>query len=359
MHTTLLSWAVSTEAWLSSLYFIKPWQYPPRQRMLFYIVSNLWSIHRGLVSLGMLFYIKSSLGMLFYNFFRGTWKLQVPQAAVERVYILAQVVSTQKFAKFSFQQFRKNNLIHRRRRCHDDDHRSQKDYDFCPDNNPRPGYYNAFHEAQFEWCIARDRQHYAEKANKKVRSKYKPVWGMRVETPSAWATVFFYYLEKFKENQWQAFSDTFAPRLYDSYNHCPCAKPAHVPAAWPSPGPWPDSKCPKTVEVGCSCQEKKNLLAQDSHWRNSRNTNDRDSGNTKARLSVHWQAQCHAKWQGGGREFQPIAGFEPILLHLLRLATTTKPWVLITLPKKKGQRVVIFRNLKTIFCVQDCHSRIA
>ena len=40
-----------------------------------------------------------------------------------------------------------------------------------------------------------------------------------------------------------------ALRLYNVYNH------AHVPGPhmWPSPGPGQDSKCSKTVEVGCSC----------------------------------------------------------------------------------------------------------
>ena len=46
---------------------------------------------------------------------------------------------------------------------------------------------------------------------------------------------------------------TFALRLYNSYNH------AHVPYQhmWPSLGPWPNSKCSKTVEVGCARQELK------------------------------------------------------------------------------------------------------
>ena len=47
----------------------------------------------------------------------------------------------------------------------------------------------------------------------------------------------------------------FAPRLrvYNRYDH------AHAPGphVWPSPGPGPDSKCFKTVEVRCSCLELK------------------------------------------------------------------------------------------------------
>ena len=32
---------------------------------------------------------------------------------------------------------------------------------------------------------------------------------------------------------------------------------SHAPGQQPSPGSWPDSKCSKTVEVGCSCQKVK------------------------------------------------------------------------------------------------------
>ena len=56
-----------------------------------------------------------------------------------------------------------------------------------------------------------------------------------------------------RKNNGQAFLGTFAPRLYNFYTH------AHAPGQhmWQSPGPEPDSKCSKTVEVGCSCQELK------------------------------------------------------------------------------------------------------
>ena len=40
--------AVSTEAWHSILYLITPWQYPPRLGMFFYILSRFGSIRPGL-----------------------------------------------------------------------------------------------------------------------------------------------------------------------------------------------------------------------------------------------------------------------------------------------------------------------
>ena len=75
-----------------------------------------------------------------------------------------------------------------------------------------------------------------------------PVWGVRVEKPLMWAVVFKYF-RQFKEKQWPSTLVIFAPRLYNCYNH------SHAPGPhmWPSPGPGPDSKCPKTVSVGCSC----------------------------------------------------------------------------------------------------------
>ena len=51
--------AVSSEAWHAILYLIMPWQYHPRLCMLFYILSRLGSISRGL-----LFYILSRLGSI-------------------------------------------------------------------------------------------------------------------------------------------------------------------------------------------------------------------------------------------------------------------------------------------------------
>ena len=42
------AFAVSAEAWHAILYLVAPWQYLPRLGMLFYILSRLGSIRRGL-----------------------------------------------------------------------------------------------------------------------------------------------------------------------------------------------------------------------------------------------------------------------------------------------------------------------
>ena len=55
-----------------------------------------------------------------------------------------------------------------------------------------------------------------------------------------------------RKNNGQAPLVTFAPRLYNCYNHAGVPGP-HM---WPSPGPGPDSKSCKTVEVGYSLRVK-------------------------------------------------------------------------------------------------------
>ena len=60
--------------------------------------------------------------------------------------------------------------------------------------------------------------------------------GVRVEKPSLWAIIFKFF-RQIKENKWQSTFVIFS---------------LHAPGL-PSPGsgPWPYSKCSKTVEVGC------------------------------------------------------------------------------------------------------------
>ena len=66
--------------------------------------------------------------------------------------------------------------------------------------------------------------------------------------PHCWP-LFSSILKNSRKTMGQAPFVTFAPRLYKSdYNHY---NHAHAPGLhmWPSPGPWPDSKCSKTAEV--------------------------------------------------------------------------------------------------------------
>ena len=77
-------------------------------------------------------------------------------------------------------------------------------------------------------------------------------WGLK--NPLAWPS-FFKYFRQFKEKQRPSTFVTFALRIYNSYNHAHA--PGSSPSLWPSPGPWPDSKCSKTVEVRYWCYELK------------------------------------------------------------------------------------------------------
>ena len=131
---------------------------------------------------------------------------------------------------------------------------------------------------------------------------------------------FFSIFDNSRKTNGRAFSGQTALRLYTSYNHCPCARPAHEAES----GPWPNSKCSNSVEVECSflrlklCQRRR----RDRHWRNSRKTNYKELSNTKARVSVHWRAKSHAEWPRGGKEFQHPARIKPVSLYGTRLTAT-------------------------------------
>ena len=42
-----------------------------------------------------------------------------------------------------------------------------------PDDDPSPGFYHAYREAEFNYIMARDRQKYAEEKYEKLKGKYK------------------------------------------------------------------------------------------------------------------------------------------------------------------------------------------
>ena len=131
---------------------------------------------------------------------------------------------------------------------------------------------------------------------------HKSVWRMRVEKPQVWATAVFFIVSKIQ-------GKTMA-KPFQALKITASAPGQHM---WPNPGPWPNSKCSKTVEVGCSCSELKS-----------------------ARVSTLTGslAQCHAKWPRGSREFHHPAGIEPEQPYSLLLTLTTKAWVLVCLQKK-------------------------
>ena len=142
--------------------------------------------------------------------------------------------------------------------------------------------------------------------------------GVRVTKSWAWL-LFFQYFWQFKGKTLLSLLRYFcSDMLYNGYNH------AHVSGQhmWLSPCPCPNSKCSKTMEVGCSgfnCYITTNKIGE------------REKGskhnNIKVQVSVHWMAQCHAKWPRGCRAFRHPAGIEPVLPYSLQLALTTQPRV--------------------------------
>ena len=115
-----------------------------------------------------------------------------------------------------------------------------------------------------------------------------------------------------RKNNGHAFSGTFAPWLYNSNNHCPCARPVQCAVTcalymWPSPGPLPDSKCSKTVEVRCSYKSK-TLSARDG---------------IRERKIIESTAIFVS------------AILEPMLLDSLWLVFTTELWVCIDMRNKR------------------------
>ena len=89
--------------------------------------------------------------------------------------------------------------------------------------------------------------------------------GMIFEKLSALATVF----SSFPTIQWGKKGQHFEAPFFRGYTIAIII--AHAPGAhMPSAGPWPYSKCSKTVEFGCWCWEFETLSARDRHWRNSR-----------------------------------------------------------------------------------------
>ena len=118
---------------------------------------------------------------------------------------------------------------------------------------------------------------------------------------------------------------------------------------WLSPGLWPDSKCSTTV-VGCSCSELKPCQHEIANLQLTKSK-------TTNLMETHWRVQ--QKWPRGCREFQHLAGVEPILPYSLRFTLSTEPSVFIDLSKKHSTSLIIFSSLDPIFCMQDCHCLIA
>ena len=102
------------------------------------------------------------------------------------------------------------------------------------------------------------------------------LWEWGLKNPQR-ESLFFIIFDISSRNNGQAFSGTFAPRLYNSYNHrqCPCARPAHVaesgPRAWQSHTP----SAPKKWKTGSQMfmLRVKTLSVRDRHWGNQMEKN--------------------------------------------------------------------------------------
>ena len=69
---------------------------------------------------------------------------------------------------------------------------------------------------------------------------------------------------------------------------------------WQSQGPWPGSKCSKTVEVGCSYSELKPCQGEIA------------IDEIQERKIIESEAICYAKWLLCCRRIQHHAGIEPM-----------------------------------------------
>ena len=76
---------------------------------------------------------------------------------------------------------------------------------------------------------------------------------------------------------------------------------------WPSLGQEQDSKCSKTVEVWCGCQELKPCQSEITADEIQEKKKHAECRNIEARAAVHLLAQCHAKQPMGSREFQAFS----------------------------------------------------
>ena len=114
-------------------------------------------------------------------------------------------------------------------------------------------------------------------------------WGQWALKRSLMKPLYFLYFWDLrnKRSHWTGRCCQPAPRLYNSYNLCPCARPTQVGECWPGP----EFKFFKTVEVVCSCylQLCQREIATDeiqegkNYWERS---------NIKARVLVHGRAHA-------------------------------------------------------------------
>ena len=101
-----------------------------------------------------------------------------------------------------------------------------------------------------------------------------------------------------------------AEKLYNCYNHCPWARPAHVPAS---------------VEVRCLCSELKPCQHEITTGEIREEENCREAAIKGVCQPTDGLAQFKAKLPSGSKEFLHAAGIKPMSPYSLLLALITKP----------------------------------
>ena len=99
----------------------------------------------------------------------------------------------------------------------------------------------------------------------------------------------------------------------------------------------------------------KTLSVRDRQWQDPRK---RECSNIKASVSVHWQAQCQQNGQGQQRVSESYWD----QTHVGRLTTTRlNDWAIGSYQflEENSIWLVTTSNFQSMFCLQDCWSRIA
>ena len=140
---------------------------------------------------------------------------------------------------------------------------------------------------------------------------------------------------------------------------------SHLPGPhmWPSPGPWPNSQCFKTVEVGCSCEELKPYQREIATDEIQERKNYRERSNIKsARVSALTGSVPRKMAKGQKR----VSARNVSRTQVARLSVTLLDHSAIGLCQSSEKNCIllvilleVFRNLQQLFCMQDCRSRIA
>ena len=129
---------------------------------------------------------------------------------------------------------------------------------------------------------------------------------------------------------------------------------------WLSLGPWPNSQCSKTVQVGCSREGSKPCQREIATDEIQEKKNYRERSNINRTCQcTDWLSATQNVW-GAARDSAPSWN-QSRVTQLTK--TSLNHWAidLYRFDEKHGTWLVLSQscNLKMLFCVQDCRSQIA